>query len=971
MKRFTTFVLALAAVICANAWRHDFKTVEGDPMNSLLYTLPNGMKVYMTVNKEKPRIQTYIAVRVGGKNDPAETTGLAHYFEHLMFKGTKQFGTSDYAAEEPMLDRIEQLFETYRHTTDSTERARIYHEIDSVSYAASLIAIPNEYDKLMSTIGASGSNAYTSYDVTCYVEDIPSNQIDNWALIQADRFRNPVLRGFHTELETIYEEKNMSLTSDNSKSIEALLNMLYPAHPYGTQTVLGTQENLKNPSITNVKNYHKEWYVPNNIAVCASGDFDPDEFVDTIEKYFGDMVPNPSLKHISMQQQPAIDKPLSRTVKGPDAETVFMGWRIPAAAHEDMLALNVLSEVLDNGQCGLFDINIAIPQRVLTASAFPYSMADGGMLIAYGRPNEGQTLAEVRDIILEQITRLRQGEFSDELVTAAVNNLKKHVQRQLESNSDRADLFVNSFVNGEDWEETVAQLSKIDKITKADIVALANKYFGPDNYATVFKEQGKDDTELKLSKPQITPIATNRDKKSDFLARIQSTKVEPIEPRFVDFKQDMTTGTAKDGKIEVLYTKNTINKLFTLTFVYDLGNARQRALALASEYIDLIGNPDMSAAQIKTEFYRLACSYRFSIGLNRSYVVISGLSENMDKALALYEKLVAEAVPDAEVWAACADRLGKAYTDSKSNQRINFSRLSNYARYGNKENNPVLQTGFTPTQLKGLNPKEITDAVKELSQYKHRIIYYGPEDIDNVIAHIDSVHKIPAEMKDTPAERIFPDAITDETIIYVAPYDAKQLYMAMLSNRGDTFDAGKDAMRHIYNEYFGAGMNTIVFQEMRESRSLAYSASAYMQKPSKKDRPYIYTTMIATQNDKLGDAIDAFLEIINDMPRSESAFILAKEGLDSRMRTERADKDAIPWLYINAQDLGVDSVQDKVLFDAVKTATLDDVVKYQQENVKGRKFVYAILGDIEDLDMDKLNSIGRVVKLTTEDIFGF
>ena len=971
MKRFTTFILALCAIICACAWRHDFKTVDGDPMNSLLYTLPNGMKVYMTVNKEKPRIQTYVAVRVGGKNDPAETTGLAHYFEHLMFKGTKQFGTSDYAAEKPMLDRIEQLFETYRQTTDSTERARIYHEIDSVSYAASLIAIPNEYDKLMNTIGASGTNAYTSYDVTCYVEDIPSNQIDNWALIQADRFKNPILRGFHTELETIYEEKNMSLTSDNSKSIEALLSMLYPAHPYGTQTVLGTQENLKNPSITNVKNYHKEWYVPNNMAICVSGDFDPDEFVDAIEKHFGDMVPNPSLKHIGMKQQPTIDKPLTRTVKGPDAETLFMGWRIPAAAHEDMLALNVLSEVLDNGQCGLFDINIAIPQRVLTASAFPYSMADGGMLIAYGRPNEGQTLGEVRDIILEQMSHLREGDFSDELVTAAVNNLKKHIQRQLESNSDRADLFVNSFVNGEDWPETVAQLSKIDKITKADIVAMANKYFGPDNYATVFKEQGKDDTELKLSKPQITPIATNRDKKSDFLAHIQASEVEPIEPRFVDFKQDMSTGSAKDGKIEVLYTKNNINKLFTLTFVYDLGKAHQRALALASEYMDLIGTPDMSAAQIKTEFYRLACSYRFSIGQNRSYVVISGLAENMDKALALYEKLVSEAVPDAEVWAACADRLGKAYTDSKSNQRVNFSRLTNYARYGGKENNPLLQTGYTPAQLKELNPQEITDAVKGLSQYKHRIIYYGPEDIDNVISHINSVHNTPTELKDAPAERIFPEAITDQTIIYVAPYDAKQLYMSMISNRGDIFDPQKDAMRQIYNEYFGAGMNTIVFQEMRESRSLAYSAYAFMERPAKKDRPYLYTTMIATQNDKLGDAIDAFLEIINNMPQSQSAFRLAKEGMDSRLRTQRVDKDGIPWLYLNSKDLGIDYDQDKDLFDKVGKTTMDDVVKYQQENVRNRKFVYAILGDIKDLDMDKLNSIGRVVMLTTEDIFGF
>ena len=230
-RSFAVVALAVLTALGASAYRYEYKTVPNDPAKTLMYTLPNGLRLYMSVNKDEPRIQTYIPVRVGGKNDPAETTGLAHYFEHLMFKGTPNFGTSDYKAEKPLLDQIENLFEVYRQTTDSAQRAAIYHQIDSVSYKASLIAIPNEYDKLMSTIGAKGTNAYTSQDVTCYVEDIPSNQIDNWARIQADRFIQPVLRGFHTELETIYEEKNMSLTDDSRKALEAMFSAIYPHHP--------------------------------------------------------------------------------------------------------------------------------------------------------------------------------------------------------------------------------------------------------------------------------------------------------------------------------------------------------------------------------------------------------------------------------------------------------------------------------------------------------------------------------------------------------------------------------------------------------------------------------------------------------------------------------------------------------------------------------------------------------------------
>ncbi|MBP5239455.1 MAG: insulinase family protein, partial [Oscillospiraceae bacterium] len=246
MKKKLFWLVSAVLLLLALGSCKRYETVSGDPLQTKIYTLDNGMKIFMSVNKEQPRIQTYMAVKVGSKNDPSETTGLAHYFEHLMFKGTENFGTTDYEAEKPLLDEIERLFEVYRVTTDEAERQAIYHQIDSVSYEASKIAIPNEYDKLMAVIGADGTNAWTSSDETVYTEDIPSNQIDNWARIQADRFRHGVIRGFHTELETIYEEKNMSLTQDSRKLWEAIDQALFPHHLYGQQTTLGSQEHLKN-----------------------------------------------------------------------------------------------------------------------------------------------------------------------------------------------------------------------------------------------------------------------------------------------------------------------------------------------------------------------------------------------------------------------------------------------------------------------------------------------------------------------------------------------------------------------------------------------------------------------------------------------------------------------------------------------------------------------------------------------------
>ncbi len=967
IRSFWLIAIILLTVLPTVAARQ-FTTVPDDPLGTKMYTLPNGLKIFMTVNKDTPRIQTYVAVRVGGKNDPAETTGLAHYFEHLMFKGTEKFGTQDYTAEKPMLDRIEQLFEIYRNTTDSAERAAIYHEIDSVSYQASLLAIPNEYDKLMAAIGADGTNAYTSQDVTCYVEDIPANQIENWARIQADRFENPVIRGFHTELETIYEEKNMSLTKDNRKVFEKMLATLYPSHPYGTQTVLGTQEHLKNPSITNVKNYHKQWYVPNNMAICLSGDFDPDEMVDIIEKYFGHLKPNPNLPVMNFPEEQPILSPIDVEVLGKESEYIFLAWRTPAVKDEDMPALQVAVEALSNGKTGLLDIDINMPQLTLGTGAGMYDLADRGAFLLYGDPKPGQTLDEVRSLLTAEVAKLRAGDFSESLIQGIVNNEKLAQQRAFESNYSRADMYVNAFVDGQDWSEVVGRMKNLDKITKEDVVRVANKYLGPDNYVAIYKRQGDDPNELKIAKPALTPIATNRDASSEFLTEIRNSKVEPIEPVFVDFEKDLTKLTAANG-VEVLYTPNTSNDIFQVTYIYDYGTDNNPLLSTASDYLNYIGTPEKTAQQIQDELYGLACNFRVVPGQRRSYIVLTGLSENMPKAMTLMEDLLANAQVDREAYNALVDRIAQSEENAKTNQSQNFGRLTTYMMRG--EHNPSTDD-IHSAELRQTDPQKLIDALSNLMTLEHRVIYYGGMKPEDFLTTLNANHgKGIKELRQIKTVDKYPYKETDETIVFVAPYPAKQLYMRMFSNTGEKYGTINEPLLQVYNEYFGSSMNAIVFQEMRESRSLAYSAGARYSSPAYSYRPYYYTSMIATQNDKMSDAIEAFNEIINNMPESQRAFDLAKEGLEARLRTDRIIKDNIAWSYINALDLGEDHDTRREVFEALPSITLDDIVKFQQDNVKGRTYYYCILGDIEDLDMDALAKLGKVVILTPEQIFGY
>ena len=970
MKKITMPLLVMALIalfVCSCEQKRQYETVEGDPMESRIYTLDNGLKVYLTVNKETPRIQTYIPVRVGGKNDPAETTGLAHYFEHLMFKGTENFGTSDYAAEKPLLDEIEALFEVYRTKTDSAERAEIYRQIDSVSYEASKYFIPNEYDKLMAAIGAEGTNAYTSFDVTCYQEDIPANQLENWAKIQSDRFKHNVIRGFHTELETVYEEKNMSLTKDSRKLLEKLLSALYKNHPYGTQTVLGSQEHLKNPSITNIKNYYAKWYVPNNMAICMSGDFDFDEAMDIIEKYFGDMQPNDSLQMLQFEPEEEITSPVEVDVWGLEAECLALAWRFPGASSQEALMLSVLDAIMNNGKAGLIDLNLMQEQKVLYAGSFPYDMADYTTYIIQAGPKQGQTLEEAKALLLEQIDLLRKGEWDESLLKAGIANQKLTIQKMLEENESRADLFVQTFVNGMNWMDMVNRVERMEKITKADVVEFANKYLKDNNYAVVYKRQGQDPNEKKIAKPTITPIMTNRDTTSAFLQEIQATAVTPIEPVFVDFNKDMSLGTA--GNLPMLYKKNEMNGLFTLQYRFDFGANEIKTLGIAADYMDYLGTSDMTAAEIKQAFYNLACNYRMSVGYRNTTISISGLAENMTEAMALVEKIITDAQPNPEAYNNLVADILKSRIDSKANQANNFSRLRQYGLYGsvNPAKNIVSEEELTQT----IKPETLIATVADLWNTEHRVIYYGPMEKEEVAKVIAETHKVSDALKQVEKNTTFVPQQATENIVYIAPYDANQIYLSAISNYGEKYSEELHPSITLYNEYFGGGMNSIVFQEMREARGLAYSAQALMAEPSRIEDPAYYMTYIATQNDKMIDALNAFDEIINNMPVSEKAFGIAKESLISRLRTERITRDGVLSYYLEQEELGLTGDSRKQLFEAVQAMTLDDVVAYQQNNVKNRKYITCILGRESDLDMKSLEKWGKIIRLTQEDIFGY
>ena len=968
MKRILSIILPfyLFTFLPLAAKDYKYQTVAGDAMQSRIYTLDNGLKVYLSVNKEKPRIQTYIAVRTGSKNDPAETTGLAHYLEHLMFKGTQQFGTNNPDAEKPLLDEITSPYEEYRLIKDPELRKQKYHEIDSVSQVAAKYFIPNEYDKLMATIGAEGTNAFTSYDVTCYTEDIPSNEIENWAKIQSDRFQNMVIRGFHTELEAVYEEYNIGLSNDMNKCFDALMAKAFPNHPYGTQTVIGTQDHLKNPSIVNIENYFKKWYVPNNVAVCMAGDFDPDKTIALIDKYFGQWKPGNDVRQPVFPKLKALTAPVDTTVVGQQAETVWMAWSAEKAASLQCDTLDVIGDMLSNGKAGLFDLNLNQTMKVQSAQAGLETLQDYSGFLLIGTPKQGQELKEVRELMRGEIEKLKRGEFSDDLLPSVINNKKLNYFRSLDNNRNRVSRFLDAFINGIEWEQEVKKLDRMSGITKQQIVAFANRFF-TDGFVTVYKVQGIDSLQKKIDKPAITAIPTNRDQVSQFVKDIQNAKVEPIQPQFLDFQKDLTVSKTRRG-LPLLYKQNTTDGLFYLTFRYDFGHEDDNRYDVASNYLNYLGTDKLTATQVKQQFYKMACNMRVNVNGDAINIHLSGLSENMPQALALMEDVLTNAKVDEDAYKQYVELILKDREDAKKDQRTCFDYLYYYAVYGPHN---LRRSDMTAEQLRQTSPKVFTDLLKNISSYEHTVLYYGPLSEKQLSDVIGKLHKTGKKLAPAPQGEAFAMQMTPQNEIWIAPYEAKNIYMRMFHNEGRAWNPDKQGVTTLFNEYYGGGMNGIVFQELREARGLAYNAFALYNRPGRKGETESFYTHIITQNDKMMDCVRQFHEILDNMPQSEAAFQIAKDAAIKQLASQRTTKFSILNAYINAQRLGLDYDINEKIYRLLPSLQLKDIVDFEQQNMGHKPYRYVILGDEKELDIKALEQIAPVRRLSLEEIFGY
>ncbi len=1001
-----------APVAAATPKEYRYESVPNDPLGARIYHLDNGLTVYLSDYKDAPRIQTYLAVRAGSKNDPATATGLAHYLEHMVFKGTSRLGTQDWSKEKPELDKIEALYEVYRgQRNDPAARKRTYHQIDSISGVAARYAVPNEYDKVMGAIGAKGTNAHTSNEETVYQDDIPSNQLEKWAAIESERFHEFVPRLFHTELEAVYEEKNRGLDSDFSKEFEALSLALYPTHPYGTQTTIGTIEHLQNPSITEIKRYFDKYYVPGNVALCLSGDLDFDQTIRLIDKYFGSQSAKPVPAFVAPVEQP-IAAPLVREVLGPQSENVMLGFRLPGQATREGLLARMLDKVLTNGQAGLIDLDLNQQQKVLQAASFLDAANDYSTHVLYGTPRAGQSLETVRGLLLAELAKVKRGDFPDWLITAIVNNEKLDRTKAYESNVSRASAMYSAFIERVSWADYLRAEDDFGSITKAELVAFANQYYGA-GYAVVYKRTGTDPNAVKVVKPAITPVPVNRDAASVFYKELTATPAPELQPVFVDYKKDIQQVNIKPG-LPLYYTKNSENGLFSLNYVFDLGTNNDPRWALATDYLQYLGAGSYSAEQLQQEFYMLGCSFSVNSGPDRTTMSLNGLDTNLEPALHLFELLLNSPRPDAAALRNMVAGTLKARQDAKLNKGVILNAaMVNYVKYGSK--NPFTNI-LSEKELKALKPEQLTALIKKLSTYEHRVLYYGPRPLESTRekseGHLDAasgfMHRgsTPAVMgmideltylhdasasklsyqklranirqgtytitllKPVPAAKDFAEQPLKDRRVYWADYKMVQAEILFLT-KADLYDKTLVPTVSLYNEYFGGGMGSIVFQDLRESKALAYTAVSRYGNADKLGRSNYIMSYIGTQSDKLPEAMAGMEALLTDMPAADANLAIAKNAIRNSISTERITKGNILASYERARRLGLDYDVRRDVYEQTQGMSLADLQKFQTSKVKGQNQIILVIGSKDRLNFKALAKYGTVQQLTLKELFGY
>ena len=942
---------------------------QAEDLNALKvkeYRLENGLTVWLNEDHSQPKVFGAVVVKAGAKDCP--DTGIAHYFEHMMFKGTDRIGTLDYESEKVLLDSIAMKYDELAMTEDTAARARLQKEINELSIRSSEYVIPNEFNRLISRFGGSGLNAATSYDATIYFNTFSPQYMVQWAEINSERLINPVFRLFQSELETVYEEKNMYGDFIGGQVMDTLMARYFGPHPYA-YPIIGSTKNLKNPRLTEMHKFFEDYYVASNMALILSGDFDAQQVMPILEKAFSRIRSGNAPKQEKVMLPPFNGRETMKVkFPIPFIKAMGLGFRGVSANHEDQVALNIAVNLLNNANGTGYLDKLMVEHKLMGALAINESMNEAGILAVAIMPKLLiQSYSSAEKMVWDEINRVKNGDFSDEMFNSLKLEQKRQYASSLENIDSRATIMMNLFSQGKSWNDYLNEVARIESITKEDVVRVAQKYFS-NNYLCVTKSTGKYPKD-NLPKPAFSPVVPrNADASSSYAKQLEKIPEQQVAPRIIDFEKDVKT--SKLTPLVTLYTTpNPLNDIFTLNISYGIGALEQPELMQLTNYLQLLGTESLSFEQFRSRLQSIGSTLAFDVTPDAFVMKVTGFDNHIDETMKLVGDFIRHAKADDK-------KLRQIVDDAKVSEKAFFKSGDNVAsalleqvKYGDQSRYLRKLSLSQIKKLKGKDMLAIYDKVRSVQCDLH---YCGTLPVEKVIGTIRQ--HLPLERTTVASNSPYYRELKQydrPTVFFIDMPDMAQSIVYGYV-KGDPVDdkASRHASR-LFSVYFGGDMSSLMFQEIREFRSFAYRTSGRYQLPNHahKGTAGSFTAMLSTQSDKTLDALGVLDSLIREMPLKPERMEAVKQTLVNRINNDYPPFRNLSEKVASARMEGFDRDPAEEFLRDIATMDMQDISRFYREQISGRPVVYVIAGNRKHIDMKKLAEYGTIIKVKKKDIY--
>lgn len=942
---------------------------QAEDLNALKvkeYRLENGLTVWLNEDHSQPKVFGAVVVKAGAKDCP--DTGIAHYFEHMMFKGTDRIGTLDYESEKVLLDSIAMKYDELAMTEDTAARARLQKEINELSIRSSEYVIPNEFNRLINRFGGSGLNAATSYDATIYFNTFSPQYMVQWAEINSERLINPVFRLFQSELETVYEEKNMYGDFIGGQVMDTLMARYFGPHPYA-YPIIGSTKNLKNPRLTEMHKFFEDYYVASNMALILSGDFDAQQVMPILEKAFSRIRSGNAPKQEKVMLPPFNGRETMKVkFPIPFIKAMGLGFRGVSANHEDQVALNIAVNLLNNANGTGYLDKLMVEHKLMGALAINESMNEAGILAVAIMPKLLiQSYSSAEKMVWDEINRVKNGDFSDEMFNSLKLEQKRQYASSLENIDSRATIMMNLFSQGKSWNDYLNEVARIESITKEDVVRVAQKYFS-NNYLCVTKSTGKYPKD-NLPKPAFSPVVPrNADASSSYAKQLEKIPEQQVAPRIIDFEKDVKT--SKLTPLVTLYTTpNPLNDIFTLNISYGIGALEQPELMQLTNYLQLLGTESLSFEQFRSRLQSIGSTLAFDVTPDAFVMKVTGFDNHIDETMELVGDFIRHAKADDK-------KLRQIVDDAKVSEKAFFksghnvaSALLEQVKYGDQSRYLRKLSLSQIKKLKGKDMLAIYDKVRSVQCDLH---YCGTLPVEKVIGTIRQ--HLPLERTTVASNSPYYRELKQydrPTVFFIDMPDMAQSIVYGYV-KGDPVDdkASRHASR-LFSVYFGGDMSSLMFQEIREFRSFAYRTSGRYQLPNHahKGTAGSFTAMLSTQSDKTLDALGVLDSLIREMPLKPERMEAVKQTLVNRINNDYPPFRNLSEKVASARMEGFDRDPAEEFLRDIATMDMQDISRFYREQISGRPVVYVIAGNRKHIDMKKLAEYGTIIKVKKKDIY--